>query len=252
MDQDSNRMTQEQIPAKGNLPRHIAIVMDGNGRWARMRGLDHIDGHRAGKESVRDVVEACGQLGIGVLTLYAFSTENWRRPRREVLALMRLLRDSLYEETDELDEKNVRLMAIGRTGELPRPSREALAWAMERTRDNTGLILNLALNYGGRREILDAVQRIVEEVESGVLRSDQMDIGSFSRYLYTADLPDPDLFIRTSGEMRLSNFLLWQMAYTEIWVTEVLWPDFRREHLYEAIRSYQGRERRFGGRGRGK
>ena len=248
MDQDLDRISQEQILAKGNLPRHIAIIMDGNGRWARMRGLDHIEGHRAGKASVRDVVEACGQLGVEVLTLYAFSTENWTRPRREVLALMRLLRDSLYEETDELDEKNVRLMAIGRTDDLPRTSRRALAWAMERTEHNTGLTLNLALNYGGRREIIDAVRRIAAEIERGMLRADQIDAEMFSRYLYTADLSEPDLLIRTSGEMRLSNFLLWQMAYSEIWVTDVLWPDFRREHLYEAIRSYQGRERRFGGR----
>jgi len=242
MNELEDKEIQERIKAKGNLPRHIAIIMDGNGRWARMRGLERIEGHRAGRESVRDVVRACGELGIEVLTLYAFSVENWRRPRREVWALMRLLRDTLYEEVDELDRNNVKLMAIGRLEGLPKASREALFWAMERTKDNTGLVLNLALNYGGRVEIVDAVRRILEKG----YRPEEVDEKVISAHLYTAGLPDPDLLIRTSGELRVSNFLLWQMAYTEIWVTDVLWPDFRRQHLYQAIEAYQRRERRFG------
>ncbi|HID10443.1 MAG TPA: isoprenyl transferase [Candidatus Latescibacteria bacterium] len=242
MNKLEDKQIQDRLKAKGNLPRHIAIIMDGNGRWARMRGLDRIEGHRAGRESVRDVVRACGELGIEVLTLYAFSVENWRRPRREVWALMRLLRDTLYEEVEELDRNNVRLIAIGRLDELPKTSREALFWAMKRTKDNTGLMLNLALNYGGRVEIVDAVRRILE----GGYRPEDVDEAVFSAHLYTAGLPDPDLLIRTSGELRVSNFLLWQMAYTEIWVTDVLWPDFRRKHLYQAIEAYQRRERRFG------
>lgn len=242
MNKLEDKEIQERLKAKGNLPRHVAIIMDGNGRWARMRGLDRIEGHRAGRESVRDVVRACGELGIEVLTLYAFSVENWRRPRREVLALMRLLRDTLYEEVDELNRNKVKLMAIGRLDGLPKASREALFWAMERTKDNTGLVLNLALNYGGRVEIVDAVRRIMEEG----YRPEEVDEKVISAHLYTAGLPDPDLLIRTSGELRVSNFLLWQMAYTEIWVTDVLWPDFRRQHLYQAIEAYQRRERRFG------
>ena len=242
MNELEDKEIQERIKAKGNLPRHIAIIMDGNGRWARMRGLERIEGHRAGRESVRDVVRACGELGIEVLTLYAFSVENWRRPRREVWALMRLLRDTLYEEVDELDRNNVKLTAIGRLEGLPKASREALFWAMERTKDNTGLVLNLALNYGGRVEIVDAVRRILEKG----YRPEEVDEKVISTHLYTAGLPDPDLLIRTSGELRVSNFLLWQMAYTEIWVTDVLWPDFRRQHLYQAIEAYQRRERRFG------
>ena len=242
MNKLEDKEIQDRLKAKGNLPRHIAIIMDGNGRWARMRGLDRIEGHKAGRESVRDIVRACGELGIEVLTLYAFSVENWRRPRREVWALMRLLRDALYEEIEELDRNNVRLMAIGRLDGLPKASREALFWAMKRTEDNTGLVLNLALNYGGRVEIVDAVRRILEEG----YKPEDVDEAVFSAHLYTAGLPDPDLLIRTSGELRVSNFLLWQMAYTEIWVTDVLWPDFRREHLYQAIEAYQQRERRFG------
>lgn len=246
MDREADRAIQERLRARGSLPRHIAIIMDGNGRWAKRQGLDRSEGHRAGRASVRDVVEACGQLGIEVLTLYAFSVENRNRPWREVLALMRLLRDAAREELQELMENNVRLMTVGRTDELPRISWEALRHTIERTAGNTGLILNLALNYGGRTEIVDAFRRMASEIERGELAVEQITEQCISDHLYTAGLPDPDLFIRTSGEMRVSNFLLYQIAYTEIWVTDVLWPDFRREHLYQAIESYQGRERRFG------
>ncbi|MBI4532134.1 MAG: isoprenyl transferase, partial [Candidatus Latescibacteria bacterium] len=224
----------------------IAMIMDGDGRWASKRGLPRTEGHRAGRESVRDVVRACGELGVEVLTLYTFSTENWYRPRSEVRTLMRLLQESLIEEMPELQQNNVRLIAIGRVHRLPSASREALKNAIAQTSRNTGLILNLALNYGGRAEIIDAVRKLAGDVLQGEVKVSRVDEELFQRYLYTADLPDPDLLIRTSGEIRLSNFLLWQMAYTEIWVTDVLWPDFRREHLYEAIQGYQTRERRFG------
>lgn len=246
MDREADQAVQERLRERGNLPRHIAIIMDGNGRWAQNRGLDRREGHRAGRASVRDVVEACGQLGIEVLTLYAFSVENRNRPWGEVLALMRLLRDSAREELQELMENNVRLMTVGRTDELPRISWEALRHTIERTAGNTGLILNLALNYGGRMEIVDACRRMASEIERGELRVEQITEQCISDHLYTAGLPDPDLFIRTSGEIRVSNFLLYQIAYSEIYVTDVLWPDFRRDHLYRAIESYLGRERRFG------
>ena len=237
---------QQKLIARGNIPRHIAIIMDGNGRWAGQRGLSRIEGHRAARDVVRDTVRACGELGIEVLTLYAFSGENWGRPWGEVLGLMRLLRACLVEEVPELDRNNVRLRTIGHTHRLPRPCQKVLFQAMEHTSKNTGLILNLALSYGGRAEIVDAARQIAKDVERGFLQSDAVDETSFAQYLYTSDLPDPDLVIRTSGEMRISNFLLWQIAYAELHVTPVFWPEFNRRHLYEAIRSYQGRERRFG------
>lgn len=236
----------EEILQKGNLPRHIAIIMDGNGRWAKMQGLPRIAGHRAGVESVREVVRACGELQIEVLTLYAFSVENWRRPKTEVSILMELLLQTVEEELEELQENDVKLMTMGRLHDLPVETRQALEEAVKATSDNKGLILNLALSYGGRAEIVDAVRRLAQDVESGRLLPQKINEDVFRRYLYTTDLPDPDLLIRTSGELRVSNFLLWQLAYTEIWVTNVLWPDFRRKHLYQAIRDYQGRQRRFG------
>lgn len=236
----------QELTARGNLPRHIAVIMDGNGRWANQRGLPRIEGHRAARDVVRDTVRACGQLGIQVLTLYAFSGENWKRPWGEVLGLMRLLKVCLVEEIPELDRNNVRLRTIGHSSRLPRPCREALSRATDMTAKNTGLILNLALSYTGRSEILDAVRQIAREVEQGLLRTQNIDDACFAGHLYAPDLPDPDLVIRTSGEMRISNFLLWQIAYSELHVTPVLWPDFNRSHLYEAIRNYQGRERRFG------
>jgi undecaprenyl diphosphate synthase len=235
-----------KIGNKGEIPSHVAIIMDGNGRWAKMKGKPRIFGHRAGMESVRDVVEAAGELGVRVLTLYAFSTENWSRPRSEVLALMSLLRKYTLIEKEELKEKGIRVQAIGRIAELYPKAREALQEAIEYTSDCSKMILNLAISYSGRVEILDAVRGIAKDAQKGLVQPDDIDENVFSEYLYTKDLPDPDLLIRTSGEMRISNFLLYQMAYTEIYVTDVLWPDFRRDDLYRAISVYQGRERRFG------
>ncbi len=233
-------------PAK--LPQHIAIIMDGNGRWARQRGyLDRIRGHEVGIESVRVAVRACGELGVRALTLYAFSVENWKRPKREIDALMGLLRRFLRDEIPELMENNVRLVASGRLGDLSADVRAELARTMTETQANTGLVLNLALSYGGRSEIVDAVRTIAREIQQGLLQPEEIDEARFAKYLYHPELGDPDLLIRTSGEMRVSNFLLWQIAYTEFYVTPVLWPDFRRSHLYEAILDYQRRERRFGG-----
>jgi undecaprenyl diphosphate synthase len=229
-------------------PQHVAIIMDGNGRWAKQRGyLDRIRGHEAGIDSVRTAVRACGELGLRALTLYAFSVENWKRPRREVDALMGLLKRFLREEIPELMENNVRLVASGRLADLGADVRAELGRSMEATRTNTGLVLNLALSYGGRAEILDAVRAIAEAVRAGSLTPDQIDEQVFAKHLYHPELGDPDLLIRTSGEMRISNFLLWQIAYTELYVTPVLWPDFRRADLYRAILDYQRRERRFGG-----
>jgi len=228
------------------LPRHVAIIMDGNGRWASQRGLPRIAGHRAAIESVRDVVKACGELGLEVLSLYAFSVENWMRPASEVKALMGMLRELIIKEINELKVNNVKLMAMGRISDLPEAVREELENGIEVTASNTGLILNLALSYGGRSEIVDAVKKLASDLLKGFISPDEINESKFSEYLYTSHLPDPDLLIRTSGEMRVSNFLLWQIAYTEIWITDILWPDFRREHLFEAIRDYQRRERRFG------
>jgi undecaprenyl diphosphate synthase len=237
----------DQITRDGHIPRHIAIIMDGNGRWARQRGLPRIAGHREGINSVREVVRACGELDVEVLTLYVFSAENWRRPRPEIGALMRLLGETTRQEIDDLMRNDVRLSVIGRIGEIAPAARKVLTEAIQRTSENGGLLLNLAINYGGRGELVDAVRRVVADIGEGDLNAGAIDEETFSRYLYTADMPDPDLLIRTSGEMRVSNFLLWQIAYTEIHVTDVLWPDFRRPHLYQAILDYQSRERRFGG-----
>jgi undecaprenyl diphosphate synthase len=223
------------------IPGHIAIIMDGNGRWARQRHLPRIFGHRTGITSVRDVVRACGELGVKVLTLYAFSSENWSRPTAEIQALMRLLEQYLVRELPELQKNNVQLRAIGRLEALPEGAREKLAKVIQATAKNQGLVLNLALNYGGRQEIVDACNRLLKE------RHPKIDEKTFARYLYAPDCPDPDLLIRTSGEVRISNFLLWQLAYTEFYITTVPWPEFRRHHLYEAIADYQQRERRFGG-----
>lgn len=237
---------QNELKADGNLPGHVAIIMDGNGRWAQRHGLVRTQGHRSARKVVRDIVKACGELEIDILSLFAFGTDNWRRPWSEVLSLMQLLRDVAVEELKELDENNVRLIATGDTDRLARQARHAMKYAMFRTSENTGLTLNLAMSYDGRSDILQAVRRIASAVEQGRIDSDGIDGKLFSRMLHTVDLPDPDLLIRTSGEYRLSNFMLWQCAYTEFWFTPVLWPDFRREHLYEAIRAYQSRERRFG------
>ena len=223
------------------LPKHVAIIMDGNGRWAKKRGLPRILGHRAGAEAVRTIVRAAGEIGIEVLTLYAFSTENWLRPQVEINGLMNLIRVTLHHEITELDRKNVRLKAIGRLHKLPQNFQNELARCIELTKSNSGLTLNLALNYGGRQDILDAVNSLIRQGKKTI------DEEELSRNLTTAGLPEPDLLIRTSGEYRLSNFLLWQIAYAELYVTPVLWPDFKRSHLQEAILDYQKRERRFGG-----
>ncbi|HUW63559.1 MAG TPA: isoprenyl transferase [Spirochaetia bacterium] len=232
---------------RSRLPVHVAIIMDGNGRWARSRGLPRTFGHRAGVESLREVVRASSDLGIKMLTVYAFSTENWRRPREEVSLLMNLLVEYLSREIDELCRNGVRIGAIGRIGELPPPAVTALSRARKKSAGNDGLLLNLALNYGGRAEMVDAVRGLVTDVMAGKLSPDQVDEKAVGSYLYTAGLPDPDLLIRPSGDLRLSNFLLWQLAYTEFWLTPVLWPDFRRIHLLKALVDFQGRERRFGG-----
>lgn len=231
---------QQRLKESGEIPTHIAVIMDGNGRWAKQRGLPRIAGHHEGIKSVRDVVAACGELGIHVLTLYTFSKENWERPKREVTALMGLLLKTIEREVKDLVAKNVQLKAIGRLEDLPTAPRTAFQRAVEKTASNTGLTLNLALSYGGRQEILDAV--------AAYLKSPAMPLTeeAFGRCLSTAGLPDPDLLIRTSGELRISNFLLWQLAYTEMYVTDVLWPDFRRRDLYRAIEVYQKRERRYG------
>ncbi len=228
------------------VPRHIAVIMDGNGRWAKDRGLPRIAGHKAGAESVRRTLRACEAAGVEVLTLFSFSTENWKRPQDEVEALMGLLTEMLTAEEDELIERNIRLQAIGRLEALPGAVRMALRRAIERTGDCTGPTLCLALNYGARAEIVDAVRLIGEGVESGSLDPAEIDEESIASRLYTAGMVDPDLLIRTSGEMRVSNFLLWQISYAELHVTPTRWPDFGEEHLFEAIRDYQSRDRRFG------
>jgi undecaprenyl diphosphate synthase len=238
--------TPEELTARGNLPRHVAIIMDGNGRWAKARGVPRLMGHRAGRESVREVVRGCAGLGIEVLTLYTFSVENWQRPAREVSALMTILRQTLKAERRELRENNVRLQVVGRAQELPAAVRDEIARTQDYLSKCDGMLLNLALSYSGRAEIVDAVRRLVADARTHRIDPARVDDELFASYLYTAGLPDPDLLIRTSGEMRISNFLLWQLAYTELWITDTLWPDFRRRHLYEAIAGYQRRERRFG------
>ena len=232
------------------LPRHIAVIMDGNGRWARKRHLPRIAGHRAGIRAVRQVVESCASLGVPCLTLYAFSVENWKRPRMEVKLLMGLLREYLKKEIAELNRNNIRFGAIGRIESLPAPVQRDLQDTIQKTRSNTGLRLTLALNYGGRTELIDAVRSVASQLkQKGALDVEAITEQSFSQHLYTRDLPDPDLLIRTSGEMRLSNFLLWQVAYSEIWVTDILWPDFTEHELSQAIIDFQRRERRYGGLG---
>jgi undecaprenyl diphosphate synthase len=238
--------TLEELKARGNLPRHVAIIMDGNGRWAKARGVPRLLGHRAGRESVREAVRGCAALGVDVLTLYTFSTENWKRPAREVSALMTMLRESLRRERVELKANNVRLQVIGRATDLPAPVRRAIEETQEFLAGSTGMLLNLALSYGGRVELVDAIRRMLGESGDRRLRPQDVDEELVASYLYTAGLPDPDLLIRTSGEMRISNFMLWQLAYTELWITDTLWPDFRRRHLFQAIAEYQRRERRFG------
>jgi undecaprenyl diphosphate synthase len=230
----------------GKIPRHVAIIMDGNGRWAKAKNMIRVQGHRAGAESVREVVKAAGEFGVKYLTLYAFSVENWSRPKSEVNTLMGLLKNFLSDELPELMKNNVRLQAIGRLSDLPDNVRDQLHECIQATRENTGLILILALSYSGRVEIIEAVHSIIREIKLGHLDSAQIDEQVFNHHLYTRYYPDPDLLIRTSGEMRLSNFLLWQLSYTEIYITPTLWPDFRRQNFAEALIDYGNRQRRFG------
>ena len=231
---------------KEKLPRHIAIIMDGNGRWAKKKNLNRISGHIKGVDAVREIVTACRELGIKVLTLYAFSIENWRRPKDEVTALMGLLKEYLLKETEEMVQNNIRLSAIGRLEDLPLDVQNTLRETMNRTEQGNGMVLNLALSYGGRSEILHAIQGILSDFQKGEVKPEEINLQRFSQYLWTRGIPDPDLLIRTSGEFRISNFLLWQIAYTELYVTETLWPDFDRKELLKAIADYQSRERRFG------
>ncbi|MFD0771085.1 isoprenyl transferase [Bacillus sp. CGMCC 1.60114] len=232
---------------KGEIPAHIAIIMDGNGRWAKRRAMPRIAGHHEGMQVVKKITKFASKLGVKVLTLYAFSTENWKRPKLEVDYLMKLPEEFLGAFLPELIEENVQVRVIGHKDRLPTHTRRAMEKAIEDTKDNTGLILNFALNYGSRDEIVSAVQNMVKDNEEGKLRSGEITEETISSYLMTRTLPDPDLLIRTSGEIRISNFMLWQIAYTEFWFTDVYWPDFTEEHLLQSITDFQNRGRRFGG-----
>jgi len=236
----------EEIKSRGRTPAHIAVIMDGNGRWAKQRGQLRIFGHREGMKSVREIIESCGDVGVEILTLYAFSSENWNRPKLEVAALMTLLKHYTLSEREELKSQGVRVRAIGRIDDLENSARDAIRSIEDYTAGGDRMLLNLAINYGGRQEIVDAVRTLAGDVARGDLSPEEIDENLIAGCLYTSQDPDPDLLIRTSGEMRISNFLLYQLAYTEIYVTDTLWPDFRRENLYSAILDYQKRERRFG------
>lgn len=243
---DSDKQLQARLIEQGQLPEHIAIIMDGNGRWAKSRGNLRSFGHKAGVDSVRDITEACAQIGVKYLTLYAFSTENWRRPKIEVNALMRLLASSLRKEANNLNENDIHLETIGQINRFPDKCQRELNEVIELTKDNKRLNLCLALSYSGRWDIKEAVKRLARQVKRGDIDPEDINDEMISCHLSTADIPDPDLIIRTSGEYRLSNFLLWQLAYSELYITETYWPDFRRKELYKAIHSFQDRERRFG------
>jgi len=242
----SDQQAQDKLRSSGEIPEHIAIIMDGNGRWAKRRGLPRVAGHKEGINSVRDIVDACGQLGVKYLTLYTFSTENWKRPQEEVSVLMKLLVHSLRNERDQLHKNKVRLKAIGDISLLPSVVQQELNDALDLTRSNNGLTLILALSYSGRWDILNAVRLLMPKVRNGEVNEHTLTERIFEQYLSTDGIPDPDLLIRTSGEMRISNFLLWQLAYSEIYIAKEFWPSFRRAQLYEAITDYQKRERRFG------
>lgn len=228
------------------IPRHVAVIMDGNGRWAKQKAMNRIRGHEQGAESVREIVRASREIGINYLTLYAFSEENWGRPRHEIHALMSLLKRFLKSELEEMLENGIRLHTIGRTSRLPQDVRDTLMDAMDRTRSNRDMVLTLALSYGGRQELVDGIVRLAGLVKAGLVDPDAVSEETVSEVLYTRDMPDPELLIRTSGEFRISNFLLWQLAYTEIYVTPTLWPDFRKEEYIAAIADFQQRERRYG------
>lgn len=243
---DEDKKNQEILKNSGEVPLHIAIIMDGNGRWAKNKGSIRLHGHKVGVDSVRDITESCAQLGVKYLTLYAFSTENWGRPSTEVRGLMKLLVSSLRKEADNLNKNDIRLSTIGQMGRFPESCQTELREAIELTKNNKRLELCLALSYSGRWDITEAVKKIAAHVKDGRLDPELINDQMISDHLSTADVPDPDLIIRTSGEYRISNFLLWQLAYSELYITETYWPDFRRDELYEAIRSYQQRDRRFG------
>lgn len=230
-----------------NIPSHVAIIMDGNGRWAKKRGLPRIAGHKEGMDAVQVTVRAAVKYNIEILTLFAFSTENWKRPKSEVDFLMKLPKDFLHKYLPELKEKNVRIETIGDFNSLPQHTQDAVAFAKEETKDNDGLLLNFALNYGSRSEIIRAIKQIMNDMNKSQISADILNEEMFTKYLYTEGLSDPDLLIRTSGEKRLSNFMLWQLAYSEFWFTDVMWPDFSEEVLYEALQDYQQRKRRYGG-----
>ena len=242
----SGTLSPEELRKSGDIPRHIAIIMDGNGRWARSRGIQRLMGHRAGRDAVRDTVRGCVALGVEVVSLYTFSIENWNRPKREVQALMTILKDTLRGERDELHRSNVRLRVIGHPADLPDAVQREIRDTEAHLSGNSGMLLLVALSYSGRAEIVDAVRRILEDQAHSPVPPASVDEELVASYMYTAGLPDPDLLIRTSGEMRISNFLLWQLAYTELWITDTLWPDFRQRHLYRAVADYQARDRRFG------
>ena len=236
----------EVIIKNGNIPSHIAIIMDGNGRWAKEKMLPRFAGHGEGINSVREITRVCGEIDVKHLTLYTFSSENWSRPKMEVSALMKLLLKTITKEVSELNKNNVRLTSIGALEEMPKEARQGILDGIEKTKNNTGLNLVLALSYGGRQEILKAVKQLYADLEKGEITTSDIDPTMFENYLYTANTPDPELLIRTGGENRISNFLLWQIAYTELFVTDVYWPAFREEELLIAIQNYQERERRFG------
>ncbi|MEQ8577144.1 MAG: isoprenyl transferase [Balneola sp.] len=243
---EADQKKQLELNKSGEIPEHIAIIMDGNGRWARSKGSIRLHGHKVGVDSVRDITESCAQLGVKYLTLYAFSTENWGRPSAEVRGLMRLLVSSLRKEADNLHENNIRLVTIGQTDRFPDDCKKQLKEAIELTENNDRLQLCLALSYSGRWDITEAVKKIATHVKEGRLDPTLINDQMIADHLSTAEVPDPDLIIRTSGEYRISNFLLWQLAYSELYITEQFWPDFRRDELYKAIESYQSRDRRFG------
>ncbi len=241
-----NKMNLLESIDKTNLPKHLAIIMDGNGRWAKQQGFLRAFGHENGTKSVKETIKICAKLGIEYLTLYAFSTENWNRPKLEVQALMKILINSLRKELVTLQENNIRLNAIGNLDRLPKSAQKELLDVIEKTKNNTHLTLTLALSYGSREELVNAVRLISDKVKNNIISLDSIDDSIINEHLYTQNLPDVDLLIRTSGEHRISNFLLWQIAYSELYFTDVLWPDFKEQNLYEAIISYQKRERRFG------
>ncbi len=236
----------EEILKRNNTPKHVAIIMDGNGRWAKQKGLPRIAGHKKGIDSVREIVKLCPELGIEILTLYTFSVENWNRPKTEISALMELLLKSIRKEINELMKNNVRVNTLGILSDLPKMARKGMEEALERTKNNNGLILNLALSYSSRIEIVDMIKKLAKKVKKNEIDVDDINEKVVSDNLYTYGLKDPDLLIRTSGVYRISNFLLWQLAYTEIYITDTLWPDFRTDEFYKAILDYQKRERRFG------